>query len=604
MLFLRQIVNASNVVSIQLFAFFIEFVLPPKRGLDGCPDLFWHHPWHENAEMIVEHPISSMCSSFPFFLISKLFLPVGAGRERNPVYTILTFGDKIKSVISYETAKDTSTDLVHSFEGPSDTKENMIMDLKLKYKMFKAKPSNTLSKTYTHYKTLLNEVANDGVTLSKNEINVGFVNSLPEKWLIFSYGLRNENHTQTLDLADIYGRFDFQENSDDEVDERTSEEYLIDLDIEFHERDLLANSKCFIKRKNNFSVQKQMKTLNVTNVAKKDGEEVSDDEEETRVQVLMALANDELSVGKNHARNGEWIYLTMKKVNILLSMDEDSNWHNYLKYINIDLKGGVLAESSQSSESSIGMSFTTCGSSVHSTTDHNDFEHFKREQPGSKVVFGDNSSCITEGYDSINCDGIVFSKVYILRKKSQAAEMIMSFVKMVENQNDVNVKQIRTNNGTKFRNTKLESFCDEKGISQNFSYPYTPEQNGVIERKNRTLIEAARTMLNGSILSKHYWTKAVRITCYTQNRSIIDHLGKFDEKANDGYFFGYSFNSKAFRVFNTRRQQIEETYHVTFDESIKAIRFTNTSVDETGIDDSSRYPPNEFLQGDDPSRQY
>ncbi|GKA59680.1 retrovirus-related pol polyprotein from transposon TNT 1-94 [Tanacetum coccineum] len=83
-----------------------------------------------------------------------------------------------------------------------------------------------------------------------------------------------------------------------------------------------------------------------------------------------------------------------------------------------------------------------------------------------------------------------------------------------------------------------------------------------------------------------------------------DHLGKFDAKADDGYFLGYSFVSKAFRVFNIRRQQIEETYHVTFDESMEAIRFTNTSVDEIGIDDSSRYPPDDFLHEDDTSRQY
>ncbi|GKA54589.1 hypothetical protein Tco_0753538 [Tanacetum coccineum] len=68
-----------------------------------------------------------------------------------------------------------------------------------------------------------------------------------------------------------------------------------------------------------------------------DEEEVSDDDEETRVQVLMALADDELSVGKSHARNGEWVDIIMKKVNSLLSMDENSDWQNYLKYINIDL---------------------------------------------------------------------------------------------------------------------------------------------------------------------------------------------------------------------------------------------------------------------------
>nr|GEW75912.1 retrovirus-related Pol polyprotein from transposon TNT 1-94 [Tanacetum cinerariifolium] len=126
------------------------------------------------------------------------------------------------------------------------------------------------------------------------------------------------------------------------------------------------------------------------------------------------------------------------------------------------------------------------------------------------------------------------------------------------------------------------------------------------ERNNRTLIEAARTMMNGSVLSKHFWAEAVRITCYTQNRSIIvkrhdktpyeifreripdtsyfyvfrclvfihnhkDHLRKFDAKADDGYFLGYSFISKAFKVFIIRRQQVEETYHVTFDESLEAI---------------------------------
>ncbi|GJY24544.1 hypothetical protein Tco_0398202, partial [Tanacetum coccineum] len=112
--------------------------------------------------------------------------------------------DIMESVISCEIAKSTLTDLVHSFKGPSDTKENRIMDLKLKYQTFRAKPSKSLSQTYTRYKTLLNELANDRVTLSKHEINIGFVNSLHEKWLSFFQGLRNANHTQTLDYTDIY----------------------------------------------------------------------------------------------------------------------------------------------------------------------------------------------------------------------------------------------------------------------------------------------------------------------------------------------------------------------------------------------------------------
>ncbi|GJX21696.1 hypothetical protein Tco_0226141 [Tanacetum coccineum] len=65
---------------------------------------------------------------------------------------------------------------------------------------------------------------------------------------------------------------------------------------------------------------------------------VSDDEEVTQVKVLMALADDELTVGKSHARNGEWVDITIRKVNTLLSMDEDADWQNYLNYINTDLK--------------------------------------------------------------------------------------------------------------------------------------------------------------------------------------------------------------------------------------------------------------------------
>ncbi|GJU81946.1 retrovirus-related pol polyprotein from transposon TNT 1-94 [Tanacetum coccineum] len=155
-------------------------------------------------------------------------------------------------------------------------------------------------------------------------------------------------------------------------------------------------------------------------------------------------------------------------------------------------------------------------------------------------------------------------------------------------------------------------------------------KNGVAERKNRTLIEAARTMLSGSVFSKKYWTEAIATACYTQNRSTIvkrhlktpyeifckripnidfldvfgcpvfihnhkDHLGKFDEKVDDGYFLGYSLVSKSFRVFNKRRKQTEETYHITFDEISDAIKFTKPSVNNIDIAEYERYPPDEFF---------
>ncbi|GKC19730.1 retrovirus-related pol polyprotein from transposon TNT 1-94, partial [Tanacetum coccineum] len=170
------------------------------------------------------------------------------------------------------------------------------------------------------------------------------------------------------------------------------------------------------------------------------------------------------------------------------------------------------------------------------------------------------------------------------------------------------VKEMRSDNGTEFKNHKLEEFCDEKGISQNFSSPYTPKQNA--ERRNRTLIEVTRTMLNSAKLPKQLLGEAVNTACYTQNRSIIvkrhgktaydvfrgrspdisyfhvfgchvhihnhkDHLGKFDEKADDGFFPGYSLVAKAFRNCITYEEPFEFTiaddlpaiYEIDHDES-------------------------------------
>nr|GEU92394.1 retrovirus-related Pol polyprotein from transposon TNT 1-94 [Tanacetum cinerariifolium] len=248
------------------------------------------------------------------------------------------------------------------------------------------------------------------------------------------------------------------------------------------------------------------------------------------------------------------------------SYDHSTSGHNYV----IQIRREILAESSQSNESLIKVKCNTYGNTVHSTSNHNEFDHFKKEtHQGAHLV---PRQWMLEEYDWCQ----------------ELSAQICRVTRMVENQNDVKVNQIRSDNGTEFRNHELESYCDEKGISQNFSSPYTPKQNGVAKRKNKTLIEAARTMLNGSVLSKHFWTDAVRIACYTQNRSIIvkrhdktpyeifkeripdisyfhvfrchvfirnhkDYLGKFDAKADDGYSLGYSSVSKAFKVYNIRR---------------------------------------------------
>ncbi|GJR95364.1 putative ribonuclease H-like domain-containing protein [Tanacetum coccineum] len=115
------------------------------------------------------------------------------------------------------------------------------------------------------------------------------------------------------------------------------------------------------------------------------------------------------------------------------------------------------------------------------------------------------------------------------------------------------------------------------GIKREYSVARTPQQNGVAERKNRTLIEAARTMLANSKLPTTFWAEAVSTACYVQNRVLIvkphnktpyelfrDNLGKFDGKSDEGFFVGYSLSSKAFRVYNTRTRKVQENLHIGF----------------------------------------
>nr|GEZ01171.1 ribonuclease H-like domain-containing protein [Tanacetum cinerariifolium] len=168
----------------------------------------------------------------------------------------------------------------------------------------------------------------------------------------------------------------------------------------------------------------------------------------------------------------------------------------------------------------------------------------------------------------------------------------------IENQLNKKVKVIRSDNGTKFKNKEIDEFYGQNGIKKEYSVTRTPQQNGVTERKNRTLIEATRTMLADSLLSTIFWAEVVNTACYILNKVLVtkphnktpyeliigrppgisfirpfgcpvtilntlDPLGKFDGKAEEGFLVGYSVN-KAFRVFNTQTRKVEQNLHVNF----------------------------------------
>ncbi|GJY08407.1 putative ribonuclease H-like domain-containing protein [Tanacetum coccineum] len=148
-----------------------------------------------------------------------------------------------------------------------------------------------------------------------------------------------------------------------------------------------------------------------------------------------------------------------------------------------------------------------------------------------------------------------FSWVFFLASKDETSGILKRFIIEIENQLNHKVKVIRCDNGTEFKNREMNELCGLKGIKREFSVARTPQQNGVAERKNRTLIEAVRIMLADSLLPTVFWAEAVNTTY---------PLGKFDGKAEEGFLVGYSVNSKAFRVFNTETRKVKKNLHVNF----------------------------------------
>ncbi|GKA78192.1 putative ribonuclease H-like domain-containing protein [Tanacetum coccineum] len=119
----------------------------------------------------------------------------------------------------------------------------------------------------------------------------------------------------------------------------------------------------------------------------------------------------------------------------------------------------------------------------------------------------------------------------------------------------------------------MSEFCEKKGIKKEFSVARTPQQNGVTKRRNRTLIEAARTIGRTPALS-FMRPFGYHVTIL----NTLDYLGKFDGKSDEGFFVRYSLNSKAFKVYNIRTRKVDENLHIRFLEDKPIIAGTKESI--------------------------
>jgi hypothetical protein len=208
-----------------------------------------------------------------------------------------------------------------------------------------------------------------------------------------------------------------------------------------------------------------------------------------------------------------------------------------------------------------------------------------------------------------------------LQDKSEAKGIVKKFIRRVQNEFELKIKNIRSDSGSEFRNTQVEEFLDEERIKHELSAPYTPQQNGIVERKNRTLIEAAKTMLDEYKTPDSFWAEAINTACHAANRLYLHKYlnktpyeiitgkkpsvhyfrvfgrkcfilnkkpkaSKFASKVDEGFLLGYGTNEHAYRVFNKTTGCVETTIDVKFDESNGSQR---EQVSENLVDDEE--PP-------------
>jgi hypothetical protein len=175
-------------------------------------------------------------------------------------------------------------------------------------------------------------------------------------------------------------------------------------------------------------------------------------------------------------------------------------------------------------------------------------------------------------------------------------------LRRAQNEFGLRIKKIRSDNGTEFKNSQIEGFLVEEGIKHEFSSPYTPQQNGVVERKNITLLDMARTMLDEYKTPDRFWAEAINTACYSIKQLYLHRIHKktsyelltgkkpnvsyfivfgskcfilikigrnfkFAPKAIEGFLLGYDSNTRAYRFFNKSTGFVEVSCDIVFDET-------------------------------------
>lgn len=231
-----------------------------------------------------------------------------------------------------------------------------------------------------------------------------------------------------------------------------------------------------------------------------------------------------------------------------------------------------------------------------------------------------------------------YSWIYFMQRKSEVFQLFKQFKKMMETQFSRSVKALRTDSEGEFTSHEFESFCKTTGLFHQLTAPRTPQQNGVAERKNRTVTEMARTMMHAKKLPQKYWAEAVSTAVYLLNRTptraldsqtpyealtgsrpCVDHIKtfgclvyryidsqqrvKFDSKSRAGVFLGYCDRSKAYKVIEpgSHRVHISKDLHFFENKSWDWLKLAHSdaSVCEPARDRDNFSTDIDLLTGED-----
>jgi hypothetical protein len=191
----------------------------------------------------------------------------------------------------------------------------------------------------------------------------------------------------------------------------------------------------------------------------------------------------------------------------------------------------------------------------------------------------------------------------LFEEKSEAFEKFKVFKALIENQIGKILKAVRSDREGEFISWNFKYFCDKHGIKREYTIPRTPQQNGFVERQDRSVQQMARSMMNERNITQTYWVEAIHTTVHILNKSHIrphsdknpyelwfgrpasithfkvfgskcyirnndENIGKYDDSADEGIFLGYATNSKGYRCYNKRLHKLIDCIDIKVDEEI------------------------------------